>query len=378
MNEFKDRNVQYPNRKRLIVNDIVYENDGNISELVVDVVRQEGETYEEGTELNASKLNAIIRNLSYSCIEEFIETNREDFKALYENLCEEKYYYLKDLEVVNRDKESLIIPTSVSTGLILPVTTESGCMITWRSNNSEVIEINNNSAVVHQDIVYSSAILIATIKYNRASAIKEFVVSVSSREATNDEIVCYDAAHINMPEEVYTNFDLQTQGTIGSIINWYSDNNCIKVKADMGVVTRGVIDQYDYLSGVVKYKDASITRSFEVKVRGLIGFLRQSLYYTWTQSLGSLNTKDFILNVHPENEENDYSIEVETENNYLTVVSQREAIDKLKFTISETNTLNAVPLTENLKINYTLKFYKLVGESKTLVGKEEGILTYTM
>ena len=39
MNEFKDRDVQYPNRKKLTIKDITYDENGEIYELIVDEVR---------------------------------------------------------------------------------------------------------------------------------------------------------------------------------------------------------------------------------------------------------------------------------------------------------------------------------------------------
>ena len=62
MTNFKDRVSQNINRKKLIVKDIKRDQSGEISELTVDVNREEGVVTEEGTKLTASSLEAILGN----------------------------------------------------------------------------------------------------------------------------------------------------------------------------------------------------------------------------------------------------------------------------------------------------------------------------
>ena len=342
MSEFKDRNTQYPNRKKLIVKNINYEDNGDISELVVDVERQEGIVYEEGTEINATKFNSTVRSLANTCIEEFFEENRNEFDEHIRTLCDDRYNYLKDLEVVKKDKELLTISQTVSTGFSLPTTCENGSQVMWRSNNQSIIEIDENWAIVYQDLINTKATLIATLTYNRATIEKEFIVNVLPRSGTDIEITNFDASHIVMPSEVISDFDLETQGTLGSIIGWNSENNCIRIKADMAIVTRNIFDENDYLSAVVQYGNAFVTKGFKIKVRGLIGELKENLNCLWTHSVDSLNEKNYIVNIHPENEEITYLAEIETENDYLSITTQRENTRTLKFTINETEILNEV------------------------------------
>jgi len=46
MSKFVDRDVQYPNRKKLRIQDITYDDNGEIYEIIVDEERTEGEVYE--------------------------------------------------------------------------------------------------------------------------------------------------------------------------------------------------------------------------------------------------------------------------------------------------------------------------------------------
>ncbi len=381
MSEFKDRNTQYPNRKKLIVKNINYEDNGDISELVVDVERQEGIVYEEGTEINATKFNSTVRSLANTCIEEFFEENRNEFDEHIRTLCDDRYNYLKDLEVVKKDKELLTISQTVSTGFSLPTTCENGSQVMWRSNNQSIIEIDENWAIVYQDLINTKATLIATLTYNRATIEKEFIVNVLPRSGTDIEITNFDASHIVMPSEVISDFDLETQGTLGSIIGWNSENNCIRIKADMAIVTRNIFDENDYLSAVVQYGNAFVTKGFQIKVRGLIGELTENLNCLWTHSVDSLNEKNYIVNIHPENEEITYLAEIETENDYLSITTQRENTSTLKFTINETEILNEVTINGILRINYTLKLFKVDVDTngnqiKTFVGSTQGLVRY--
>lgn len=73
MNKFVDRDVQYPNRKKLKVQDIIYDDNGEIYEIIVDEERTEGEVYEVGTPLKASNLNAIVEEIINSSIKLALE-----------------------------------------------------------------------------------------------------------------------------------------------------------------------------------------------------------------------------------------------------------------------------------------------------------------
>ena len=85
MNEFKDRDVQYPNRKKLTIKDITYDENGEIYELIVDEVRNEGTIYETGTPLKAANLNATIKEMIDSIVKLALENYHENGLAEWEN-----------------------------------------------------------------------------------------------------------------------------------------------------------------------------------------------------------------------------------------------------------------------------------------------------
>lgn len=57
--EFKDREVVNPNRKKFKVIEIIKDENNCITELIVDIEREE-QVIEEGTQITAENLNTII------------------------------------------------------------------------------------------------------------------------------------------------------------------------------------------------------------------------------------------------------------------------------------------------------------------------------
>ena len=60
---FINRQVQYPNRKKLNIKEINRGNDGEIEFLVVEEERQEGELTNAGTQIEAETLKTIIKEM---------------------------------------------------------------------------------------------------------------------------------------------------------------------------------------------------------------------------------------------------------------------------------------------------------------------------
>ncbi len=60
---FQNRQVQYPNRRRLVVKEIQTDATGKITSLIVDVERNEGVVSVEGTTLSAENITAEIKQL---------------------------------------------------------------------------------------------------------------------------------------------------------------------------------------------------------------------------------------------------------------------------------------------------------------------------
>ena len=60
---FINREVEFPNKKKLIIKEVSRDNDGEIESLVVEEEREEGIVYEAGTALEASTLQEIIQGM---------------------------------------------------------------------------------------------------------------------------------------------------------------------------------------------------------------------------------------------------------------------------------------------------------------------------
>ena len=60
---FINREVEFPNKKKLIIKEVSRDNDGEIESLVVEEEREEGIVYVAGTALEASTLQEIIQGM---------------------------------------------------------------------------------------------------------------------------------------------------------------------------------------------------------------------------------------------------------------------------------------------------------------------------
>ena len=58
---FNNRNVEFPNRKKLTIKEVSRDNDGEIESLVVEEEKEEGIVYEAGTSIEANTLQEIIQ-----------------------------------------------------------------------------------------------------------------------------------------------------------------------------------------------------------------------------------------------------------------------------------------------------------------------------
>ena len=116
MNKFENRDTQYPIRKELIIKNIEYEDNGELSKLLVDVERQEGEVYQEGTPLNAQTLNGIYNGMQNEFSEK-LDLVEKRLKSIHNTLSDEitklekelkdlvckKYYVESDCELLSQN-----------------------------------------------------------------------------------------------------------------------------------------------------------------------------------------------------------------------------------------------------------------------------------
>ena len=124
--QIKDRNTEFPNRRRLEVEEIEYNENGEIEVLLVEVKRDEGEVYEEGTQINATNLDLIIR----SKVTEILSMSDEE-RVEYDA---SKIELEVDVEAITQD-------------FSLPTKGINGSSIVW-SVEGEGIEIEENIATV--------------------------------------------------------------------------------------------------------------------------------------------------------------------------------------------------------------------------------------
>lgn len=196
MNKFKNRDTQYPNRKGLIIQNIEYEDNGEISKLLVDVEREEGEVYQEGTPLNAENLNTIIQEmiekdreytLNHS-VKKMIEEDRDYTLAhsVKEMIEEEKNKTLQFLctsaQKLKLDQSKIKIPQTAFFDFSLPQQGYFGTTFSWSVVSGTGMTIQNGIARVNRTGVDQSVVLKLTLTHEEVSENTTFDIRIPKEE----------------------------------------------------------------------------------------------------------------------------------------------------------------------------------------------------
>lgn len=314
--QIKDRNTEFPNRRRLEVEEIEYNENGEIEVLLVEVKRDEGEVYEEGTQINATNLDLIIR----SKVTEILSMSDEE-RVEYDA---SKIELEVDVEAITQD-------------FSLPTKGINGSSIVW-SVEGEGIEIEENIAKVNRKLYEQNPLLKARVSYGSAETIQVFHVTVLLREMTPSERVEEDSNNLRIDTKVTTDFTLPSAGSNGSSITWVvKTGTSITITGNTANVHNGEIDAYSTLEATITYESVTTTKNFVVEVIST-SFLPKTYAVSWTQEKGSLKTDE--LTIASSNGEKLY---IEVENNYSSAIEVSiKANDSslVKVEVKETTDLN--------------------------------------
>ena len=354
MSEFVNRSVQYPNRKKIIVENIVYNKNGDIEEIIADVERNEGLIYEEGTELSAENLNEIVKKIVNNAL---------------------SLLSLSDESIVAIDKNNLIIPTSVIDNFELPLNGDLGSTIEWNSSNQELIKISSSTAIVTRLLTTQKCILTATITKGNVSKNKTFEITVPYRVMTDMEKVEYDSTHIIIPEYVTSSFYLPTSGQKGSTIKWIAGvTEGVSLTADNKIeFSRSTYNTGVILIATFKYGSASLDKRYDVTIIGTDCFSPKNLNTSIVQSKGNLQAKSLLLTttnldglyVVVENDATDF-IDIKIENNDTKEITLK---------IIEKEELNELSGAGSYNYEYQVKVY-LNSNHSLLLGTINGVVNY--
>lgn len=126
-----------------------------------------------------------------------------------------------DEEIVAVDKEGLVISSTVLEGNItLPVEGENGSIITWASDNTNLVSINNTTgaATVTKSEQNAAVKLTATISYNEVTETKEFALTVITNK-TDLTITEANSTALLFAHNTYSSNKYYAEGTVKSIAN---------------------------------------------------------------------------------------------------------------------------------------------------------------
>mgnify|MGYP006886760804 FL=1 len=351
MSEFKDRNVEFPSRKKLNVKEIIRDEAGEIISLTVDETRCEGLVTEEGTKLNASNLNTITNSIANNCINSFLEIKDEEIKSFIKTLCDERILYDKNLDVIKEDLESVSIPSVITEDLVLPTVCPKGTTITWENINFSQVNLNGNVLNITRGLVPFTFVITARYSYGTAYFDKEYQITILETDGTDLDIARSDVNNLNIPAVMNTGtVELPTSGEFGSTIEWSCSSPLVSIRGNLLTINEVALDTTITLRAVARKNSAEATNDYLVTLKGVLGRPTSELSFVWTKNFGFPKSKQI-------------SIESYVGTIEMMVVSHSELIDisidkvignMVTFTVSETYALNQGDNTDNLVLPYVI------------------------
>lgn len=351
MSEFKDRNVEFPSRKKLNVKEIIRDEAGEIISLTVDETRCEGLVTEEGTKLNASNLNTITNSIASNCINSFLETKDEEIKSFIKTLCDERILYDKNLDVIKEDLESVSIPSVITEDLVLPTICPKGTTITWENINFPQVNLNGNVLNITRGLVPFTFVITARYSYGTAYLDKEYQITILETDGTDLDIARSDVNSLNIPVVMNAGtVELPTSGDFGSTIEWSCSSPLVSIRGNLLTLNEVALDTTITLRAVARKNSVEAIKDYLVTLKGVLGRPTSELSFVWTKNFGFPKSKQI-------------SIESYVGTIEMMVVSHSELIDisidkvignMVTFTVSETYALNQGDNTDNLVLPYVI------------------------
>ena len=351
MSEFKDRNVEFPSRKKLNVKEIIRDEAGEIISLTVDETRCEGLVTEEGTKLNANNLNTITNSIASNCINSFLETKDEEIKSFIKTLCDERILYDKNLDVIKEDLESVSIPSVITEDLVLPTICPKGTTITWENINFSQVNLNGNVLNITRGLIPFTFAITARYSYGTAYLDKEYQITILETDGTDLETVRNDVNNLNIPVVMNAGtVELPTSGDFGSTIEWSCSSPLVSIRGNLLTLNEVALDTTITLRAVARKNSVEAIKDYLVTLKGVLGRPTSELSFVWTKNFGFPKSKQI-------------SIESYVGTIEMMVVSHSELIDisidkvignMVTFTVSETYALNQGDNTDNLVLPYVI------------------------
>lgn len=145
---------------------------------------------------------------------------------------------LTDEMCVEEDVSTIKLPDSVSGNFELPLIGLNGSVISWTSQNTDAVLIDNNSAKVTRLTVDTVVVLIAEAVKGEEKQTASFYIKVlkdieGNRTLLNEAV---GLLRLSLAEYVYENIVLPFEGLNGTTITWKSSN--VNIISNSGLVNR--------------------------------------------------------------------------------------------------------------------------------------------
>lgn len=238
MNKFVNRNTEFPNRKILDVKSVIRNDIGEIKEIHVEEMRDEGQIYQEGTPLNAEVMNQIIQEVAKEEVRQKIEENND---AVEQTIHIEKENIVKNIipqmireerdkifqlfftneQIIELDKSKIGVPTTAYFNFRLPEEGVLGTTFEWKVQSGTGITIKDGIAVVERTRADQRVTLTLTATNKEEVVEEEILVFVPAIQYATDY------------KESTETFSILADGSstsISSITTQIEENSCVVIE----------------------------------------------------------------------------------------------------------------------------------------------------
>lgn len=263
MSKFIDRKGEHLNKKILIVESVDYDEAGNIKNLYVEEVRNDIPVEVEGTLLNATNLNTIIKQM----IKEEMNSSNDGINN--DIVDEGTTEVLTDAELLAADKAALTLVAETEADVPLTLTGTNGSVITWAVTEGDAASIEEGVLKVTRGSEDATVKLTATLTLGEATDTKEFELTVKAateiEEDTTDSItlqVFPDGSSSGMASATFdiepnSEVTIQNDYSFEVTANIYNDNKLTVTVFAGGYPEGGVLEAS--FKVIVKDKTTGVT-----------------------------------------------------------------------------------------------------------------------
>lgn len=333
--KFENRIGTNLNKKVLEVENVERDESGEITLLEVKEYRNdEVGLVSEGTPLNASSMNEVVKGMIFDVIGKLDPTPHQRIQIA---------------------RMYLEIPSVATSNFDLPIEGAIGCSISWSVVGSG-ITIRGSRAIVRDSLTTQTATLTATIEYENETEQFDFIVTIPI--FTDLGKTTADKEALVLKPKVISDFDLPTTGEYGSTITWTalaSEGALLNSTA-----TRVIINRQSYNIGIrlnarISYGTSTLNKIFDVTVLATPAYTLSENSCNWHNNSNVLNDK--VVNIYSNCQSKLYGEIVNNFSDYLNIEMRSNSASTISVKVTEKQDLCSTSGSASLELYFGVKVY---------------------